>query len=137
MLPSPIANRRGGDDRMYGNKVWFFPDGDRPPLGDSELKGHESYVVLNPNGEDAHLTFTLYFEDRDPIEGIQMLVGAGRVKCFQTHNPDHFGAHVLPLTTQYAAKVESDVPVIVQYGRLDPRQNNLAYYTTMGYPVEP
>ena len=63
-------------------------------------------------------------------------MGAERVKCFQTHRAEHFGEHVLPLTTQYAAKVESDVPVIVQYGRLDPRQNNLAYYTTMGYPVD-
>ena len=61
---------------------------------------------------------------------------AERVKCLQTHRPEHFGEHVLPLTTQYAAKVESDVPVIVQYGRLDPRQTNLAYYTTMGYPVD-
>ncbi len=121
---------------MYGKKVWFFPDGDRPPMGDSLLKGHESYVILNPNGEDAHIRITLYFEDREPVRDICMTVGAERVKCFQTHRAEHFGEHVLPLTTQYAAKVESDVPVIVQYGRLDPRQDNLAYYTTMGYPVD-
>lgn len=121
---------------MYGKKVWFFPDGDRPPMGEDLMKGHESYVVLNPNDADAHIEVTLYFEDQEPIRGIRMTVGAERVKCFQTHNPDHFGEHVLPLTTQYAAKVESDVPVIVQYGRLDPRQVNLAYYTTMGYPFD-
>lgn len=119
---------------MYGKKVWFFPDGDRPPMGDSPLKGHESYVILNPNGQDAHIKITLYFEDREPVRNIAMTVGAERVKCFQTHREEHFGKNVLPLTTQYAAKVESDVPVIVQYGRLDPRQDNLAYYTTMGYP---
>ncbi|NLD58729.1 MAG: hypothetical protein GX647_03580 [Clostridiales bacterium] len=121
---------------MYGKKVWFFPDGDRPPLGDSAMKGHESYVVLNPNEADAHVEFTLYFEDREPIRSIRMTVGRERVKCFQTHNPDHFGVHTLPIATQYAAKVESDVPVIVQYGRLDERQVNLAYYTTMGYPID-
>ena len=121
---------------MNGKKVWFFPDGDRPPFGDSELIGHESFIVLNPNSEEAHIVFTLYFEEAEPVQGIQMTVPAERVKCFQTHNPNHFGEHVLPLTTQYAAKVESDVPVIVQYGRLDARQENLAYYTTMGYPGE-
>ena len=63
-----------------------------------------------------------------------MTVAPERVKCFQTHNSDHF--ENVPLTTQYAAKVESDIPVIVQYGRLDTRQQNLAYYTTMGYPGE-
>ena len=121
---------------MHGKKVWFFPDGDRPPMGDSPMKGHESYVILNPNEKDAHIEVTLYFEDSEPIRGIRWTVGAERVKCFQTHREEHFGEHVLPLTTQYAAKVESDVPVIVQYGRLDPRQVNLAYYTTMGYPID-
>ena len=121
---------------MYGKRVWFFPDGDRPPLGDSAMVGHESYVVLNPNDLDAHVEVTLYFEDREPVRGIRVTVGRERVKCFQTHNPDHFGENTLPIATQYAAKVESDVPVIVQYGRLDARQVNLAYYTTMGYPID-
>lgn len=120
----------------YGKKVWFFPDGDRPPFGDSELKGHESYVVLNPNDVEANLKLTVYYEDKEPLKEIEMKVGAERVKCYQTHNPEHFGDHTMPLSTQYAMKVESDVPVIVQYGRLDPRQTNLAYYTTMGYAEE-
>jgi hypothetical protein len=119
---------------MNGKKVWFFPDGDRPPQGDSPMKGHESYIVMNPNKQTAHLKFTIYFEDQEPVRDIVLIVGPERVKCFQTHNPDHFGEHVLPLTTQYAMKIESDVPVIAQYGRLDARQVNLAYYTTMGYP---
>lgn len=120
---------------MQGKKVWFFPDGDRPPLGDSEMKGHESYVVLNPNKQNANLKFSIYFEDREPVRNIKMMVEAERVKCFQTHNPEHFGENTLPVAKQYAVKVESDVPVIIQYGRPDARQVNLAYYTTMGYPV--
>ncbi|MDR2480049.1 MAG: hypothetical protein LBD48_12155 [Treponema sp.] len=121
---------------MYGKKIWFFPDGDRPPPGDSLMKGHESYVVLNPNNEDAHLSVTLYFEDKPPVRDIQMTVGAERVACFQTHRNEHFGDYVLPQSTQYAVKVASDTPVIIQYGRLDARQENLAYYTTLGYTEE-
>ncbi|MFZ4614943.1 MAG: sensory rhodopsin transducer [Rectinemataceae bacterium] len=30
---------------------------------------------------------------------------------------------------------KDDVGVVAQYGRLDSRQANLAYYTTLGYPV--
>lgn len=118
---------------MQGKKIWFFPDGERPPFGESPLKGHESYVILNPNEVVAHIEITLYFEDRDPVRGICVTVEAERVRCLQTHNPEHFGEHTLSVETQYAAKITSDVPVIVQYGRLDPRQENLAYYTTMGY----
>lgn len=119
---------------MDGNRTWFFPDGDRPPLGDSLMKGHESYVILNPNARDANVIFTLYFEDEEPVRDIRMQVPKERVRCFQTHNAKHFGAHTLPVDRQYAVKIESDVPVIVQYGRLDARQENLAYYTTMGCP---
>jgi len=119
---------------MDGNRTWFFPDGDRPPLGNSLMKGHESYVILNPNARDANVIFTLYFEDEEPVRDIRMQVPKERVRCFQTHNPEHFGAHTLPVDRQYAVKIESDVPVIVQYGRLDARQENLAYYTTMGCP---
>jgi len=118
---------------MYGSRTWFFPDGDRPPLGDSLMKGHESYVLLNPNAQDAHVTFTLYFEDEEPVREIPFTVPAERVRCFQTHNPGHFGQHTLPVARQYAVKIQSDVPVIAQYGRLDARQENLAYYTTMGF----
>lgn len=119
--------------KEFGKKVWFFPDGDRPPFGESPLKGHESIVILNPNKSGANVKLTLYFEDRDPVREITVFVGAERVKCVQTHNREIFGEHVLPVTTQYAIRVESDTPVIVQYGRLDSRQDNLAYYTTMGF----
>ena len=40
---------------------------------------------------------------------------------------------VVPLETQYAMKLESTQPIVVQYGRLDNRQTNLAYYTTLAY----
>jgi hypothetical protein len=39
----------------------------------------------------------------------------------------------VPLETQYAMKLESSEPIVVQYGRLDNRQTNLAYYTTLAY----
>ena len=121
---------------QYGKKVWFFPDGDRPPLGDSPMKGHESIVILNPNQEDAEVIMTFYYEDKAPREGIKATVKAQRVKCLQTHNTEHMNGEVVPVSEQYALKVSSTVPVIVQYGRLDARQENLAYYTVMGYPFE-
>jgi hypothetical protein len=39
----------------------------------------------------------------------------------------------VPVETQYALRVDADQPVVAQYGRLDARQANLAYYTVMGY----
>ena len=39
----------------------------------------------------------------------------------------------VPFDTQYAMKIESNVKIVLQYGRLDNRQTNLAYYTTLGF----
>lgn len=121
---------------MHGKRIWFFPDGERPPYGESDMKGHESVVILNPNGEDAHAVMTIYFADRGPVREIPVTIGAERVRCLRTDRENDFGAHTLPIGVQYALKLESDVPVIVQYGRLDNRQVNLAFYTTMGWSAE-
>jgi len=122
--------------KKYGKKVWFFPDGDRPPKGESLLKGHESIVILNPNKKDAKIELTFYYENKDPVSDVVIDVSANRVRCIQTHNENDFGENTLPVSLQYALKVKSNVPVIVQYGRLDARQNNLAYYTVMGYAFD-
>ena len=39
----------------------------------------------------------------------------------------------VPYETQYAMKISSNTEIVLQYGRLDNRQTNLAYYTTLGY----
>jgi len=36
--------------------------------------------------------------------------------------------------TQYALRVKSDIEVIVQFGRMDITQDNLAYVGLMGFP---
>lgn len=122
--------------KEHGKRVWFFPDGDRPPAGQSEMKGHESIVILNPNGKDAFCNLTFYYEDQEPVKGIKINVESERVRCIRTDNEADMGENVIPVSMQYAIKVESDVPVIVQYGRLDARQTNLAYYTVMGYSFD-
>lgn len=128
--------KRGTQLKEYGKRVWFFPDGDRPPVGNSEMKGHESVVILNPNGKDASCNLTFYYEDKEPVKGIKINVESERVRCVRTDSEVDMGENVVPVSMQYALKVESDVPVIVQYGRLDARQTNLAYYTVMGYSFE-
>lgn len=116
-----------------GNLVWVFPDLEMPPAGDSLLKGHESVIILNMNSVPANIKISLYFEDKEPILDIPVTVAANRVRCLRTNNTADFGGLEIPREMQYAMKVESDVPVVVQYGRLDTRQDNMAFYTVMGY----
>jgi hypothetical protein len=117
-----------------GRRTWIFPDTELPPAGDSLLKGHESIIILNMNPRPARVVLTLYFTDRPPQALSPVEVEAQRVRCLRLDNPADIGVAVAR-ETQYAVKVRADRPVVVQYGRLDARQTNLAYYTTMGYAV--
>jgi hypothetical protein len=119
-------------DDAFGKKLWVFPDTELPPPGDFPLKGHESIIVLNMTAKPASVRITLYFADRPPTALQPLAVAAERVRCFRMDHEKEIGYGV-PRETQYAVRLESDVPVVVQYGRLDSRQANLAYYTTMGY----
>ncbi|HWQ53005.1 MAG TPA: sensory rhodopsin transducer [Bryobacteraceae bacterium] len=116
--------------RECGKRVWFFPDGDLPPAGGVPLEGHESLIILNPNGRDASVILTVYFEDREPVQPVSQQVPARRVRCIRMDKP--IGDFRMPYG-QYALKLESTVPVVCQIGRADTRQSNLAYYTVMGF----
>ncbi|MCE5215629.1 sensory rhodopsin transducer [bacterium] len=117
-----------------GRKTWIFPDGDLPPAGEEglPLEGHESLVVLNTGDEDAHIEMDVYFSDREPEAGIKLLAPARRVTCFRMDKPVGDRNFQVPFG-QYALRLRSSVPIVVQMGRADVRQPNLAYYTTLGY----
>lgn len=59
------------------------------------------------------------------------MVPARRVRCLRTNEEKDFGAHTAIIGEQYAILLESDVPVVAQYGRAEPRA--VAFYTTPGY----
>lgn len=115
----------------YGKKVWIFPDAELPPAGVNLIPGHESIIVTNTGSEDAHIMITLLYTDREPVCGIQAVVPARRVRCLRTNEEKDFGTHTAVIGEQYAILLESDVPVVAQYGRAEPRA--VAFYTTPGY----
>ena len=117
-----------------GAKVWYFPDGYLPvKVGEGRLEAHEALMLLNVTGSPAQVVIDVYFEDRDPVTDIPVTVGAERVICLRMDMPEHIGGLSIPSMTQYALRVRSDVPIVVQFGRLDTTQPNLAYYSSMGY----
>lgn len=119
--------------KVIGKKAWIIPDCDRPPEGEGEMKGHESFIIVNDGKKDAHIKVKLFFDDKPCVEGITWVVPAQSVKCFRSNNEEHMCGKVVPVGVQYAVKLTSDTNIVVQYGKLDNRQVNLAYYTTMSF----
>ena len=119
---------------MSGKKQWYIVDGYRPsPTPDpaAVYEGHESIMILNPNPKDAHVLISVFFEDRDPVENIPYLVPAKRIRCFKSHEKDVLGGLEIGVGVQYSMQIKSDVGVVVQYGRLDVQQPNMAYMALM------
>ena len=89
-------------------------------------------MILNVGDRPARILLDFYFEDREPVTDVAIVLGARRVKCFRLDRPSEIGGVELPVATQYATRVRSDVPIIVQQGRMDTQQANLTYFASMG-----
>lgn len=116
-----------------GKKVWLIPDCELPPPGEGVLKGHESVIIVNDDTRDAEVKVELYFTDNHVSDKINWEVKAKRVRCFRTNDIKDMCGVSVPEGEQYAIKLVSSSPIVVQYGRLDNRQVNLAYYTVIPY----
>lgn len=117
-----------------GAKVWYFPDGYLPEkVGNGPLEAHEALMLFNAGEKLANVKLDFYFENKYPVKDIPVTVGAERVICLRLDHPKEIGGLSIPPMTQYAIRVRSDVNIVVQFGRLDTTQDNLAYYCGIGY----
>lgn len=115
----------------YGKKVWVFADAELPPVGTNQIPGHESIIIVNLAEQPATVKITLFYTDRDPMSGLVVTIEAKRVRCLRTNEERDFPGHTARIGEQYAILLESDVPVVAQYGRAEPRA--VSFYTTPGY----
>ncbi|WP_240415191.1 sensory rhodopsin transducer [Paenibacillus periandrae] len=119
-----------------GEKLWIIPDGYIPEFSSGTLTSHESICVLNTSSEDAHITITIFFEDRPPLEDIQEMVAGRRTKHIRTSSLATKEGTSIPLGVPYAIEVQSNIPIIVQYSRLDTTQAENALMSVIAYPIK-
>lgn len=133
---STLNHELGGVKRMStGEKQWIIPDGYIPPGSSGDLTSHESVCVLNLSEQDVVVTIHAYFEDRDPLLGMETIVPARRTKHIRTSSLRTENGHGIPPGIPYAMEVTSTAPVFVQYSRLDSTQAENALMSVMAYPV--
>ena len=99
-------------------------------MGVNLIPGHESVIITNVSDKVANVKFTLIYTDKDPVD-FTIQVEAMRVRCLRTNEEKDFGKYTAKFDEQYAIMLESDQPIVAQYGRAEPREVN--FYTTPGY----
>lgn len=122
---------------MVGKRNWLIPDMYWPTDGTTgNYVSHESICVLNTGDTDASIKITLYFEDIEPVELQRAKCGARRTNHIRMDKILDLTGNHIPKGTPYAAVVESDIPIVVQYSRLDTTQPEMSLMTTIAYPVD-
>jgi hypothetical protein len=120
--------------RSEGARVWIIPDGFIPEESSGAQESHEAICVLNTSpGTSARLSISFYFEDREPVKDVEVLVPPERTRHIRTDRIEGAG---IPRGVPYAIRVESSVPVVVQCSRMDTTQAALSLMTAMAHPVE-
>ncbi len=123
--------------KAIGHKIWAIAEGYIPAESTGpkpQMLSHETACILNTSEEEAHVTFTIYFSDKDPVGPYKITVAPQRTKHVRFN--DLKDPAPVPLDTDYACVIESDVPVVVQHTRLDSRQAENTIMTTMAFPVQ-
>ena len=118
-----------------GRNRWAIAEGYIPPYSmegaDRALISHEAACILNATDQVAQVAITIYFVDREPIGPYRVEVPARRtlhLRFNELNDPEP-----IPIGTDYASVIESDVPIVVQHTRLDSRHAEIALISTTAF----
>jgi hypothetical protein len=119
-----------------GRRCWALAEGYIPPTSHGpspQMISHETLCLLNTSDTEADVRITVYFADREPAGPYRVTVAARRTKHLRFNELSDPAP--IPLDTDYASVVESNVPIVVQQTRLDSRQAENALFSTVAFPA--
>ncbi|MNL28452.1 Anabaena sensory rhodopsin transducer [compost metagenome] len=117
-----------------GRTRWAIAEGYLPAWSHGpapEMVSHEAICLLNTSDHVAHVAITLYFSDREPVGPYRIEVAPRRTLHLRMNNLSV--PEPIPVGTDYASVIESDVPIVVQHTRLDSRQAENALLSTIAF----
>jgi hypothetical protein len=117
-----------------GRTRWAIAEGYIPASSHGpapQMTSHETVCLLNVSNQDAHITLTVFYTDRDPVGPYRITVPARRTRHVRFN--DLTDPEPVPHDTDFASVIESDVPIVVQHTRLDSRQAENALMSTIAY----
>jgi hypothetical protein len=120
--------------KPLGATRWAIAEGYIPGWShgpEPQFTSHETVCILNTTDRDAHVSITVYYSDREPGGPYRLTVAARRTQHVRFN--DLTDPEPIPVDTDFASVIESDLPVVVQHTRLDSRQAENALLSTIAY----
>lgn len=115
---------------------YYIPDCFWPAEDNGSYQSHEAISILNTSCHDITVVMTLYFEDREKLDQFLLPVPAERTIHFHTYKLKNKEGVGVPRGVGYAAVLESNTPIAVQYTRVDTTQKELALMSTMAVAMD-
>ena len=120
--------------KTIGAKRWAIAEGYVPPYSHGpqpQLTSHETVCILNASDKEAQVVITIYYADREPGGPYRITVPARRTQHVRFN--DLTDPEPIPVDTDFASVIESNVAIVVQHTRLDSRQAENALLSTIAY----
>jgi hypothetical protein len=89
---------------------------------------------VNATREEANVEITIFYTDREPAGPYPLTVGARRVRHVRFN--DLIDPEAIPMNADYAALVESGVPIVAQHVRLDSRRAEDSLFGSIGFAAD-
>jgi len=109
----------------------YIPDGFYGSISNGLYPTHESICVINPYKEKIIINMTLYFEDRDKVDGFTVEVEAERTSHIRMDKIKNNKGEGVPTDVPYAIKIECEKEIPIQYSRMDTSQSEMGLCTTI------
>lgn len=123
--------------KAYGKIDWAFSAG-RAPLKSNgkepDFISHDKIAVLNTSEEEAMVEMTIFYEDEQPLGTFSVKIEAKRLRKIRFN--DLIDPLPIELERNYSCLIQTNVPVVVQFSRLNSGERANAEMTTMAFPVD-
>lgn len=123
--------------QVVGKRHWAFSCGCIPLEShgkEPDFCSHDKIAMLNVSEETAMVEITIFYEDKEPVGTYCIKVAPRRMRKIRLN--DLIDPQAIPLETHYGCHIKSNVPVVVQFSRMDTGARNTALFATMAFMAE-
>jgi hypothetical protein len=117
-----------------GHTVWAIAGGHIPLRShghEPDFTSFDRIALLNTSAQEASIEITIYYADREPVGPYPLKVAPRRLRKVRFN--DLIDPFAIPLDVDYAALIQSDVPVVVQFQRQDTSREAKAIMGSVAY----
>lgn len=123
--------------KAYGKLDWAIAVGRIPFLSkgkEPEFTSHDKIAILNTSNEEALIEITMFYEDEQPCGNYSISVQARRIRKIRFN--DLIDPVAIRMERNYGCYIKSDVPVVVQFSRMNTGAKANAEMAALAFPVE-